>query len=322
MSTILITGANGFVGQHLGAYLVTQGHQVVAATRGTDIDVSFSHSRIAPVGEIGVTTDWRAALEGVEVVIHLAARVHVMREQAVDPLTEFQRVNTDGTLSLARQAAEMGVKRLVYISSIKVNGERTQSIPFNEKDEVRPEDPYACSKYEAEQQLLDLTRQCELEVTIVRPPLVYGPGVGGNFQRLLGLAAKGWPLPLAGIHNQRSLINIWNLCNFLEVCSQHPRAAGEVFLIADGEDISTPDLIQKLAEGMEHRAHLFVFPKALLHVTAKLAGQEKVWERLAGSLQVNIGKSRQLLGWAPIVSLDEGLARTATWYQESSLANR
>ena len=321
MTTILLTGANGFVGQHLGAYLVKQGHQVIATSRHSNAVFDYTPAHVINVGDIDVNTDWTTALKGVEVVIHLAARVHVMREKAADPLLEFRRMNAEGTLRLAQQAAETGVRRLVYLSSIKVNGEETISHPFTEQDETIPEDPYARSKWEAEQHLMDVAAQTGLEVSIIRPPLVYGPGVRGNFLRLLGLAAKAWPMPLANIDNRRSLVGIKNLCNLIELCTHHPRAAGEVFLVSDGHDISTPELIRLLAKMMSRPCRLWPFPTSFLAIASKLLGQQGVWERLAGSLQVDISKAQQQLGWEPPFTLEQGLADTADWYQKIHLAS-
>lgn len=321
MTTVLLTGANGFIGQHLGAFLIRKGHQVVAATRHKCAALDYVPTRSVVVGEIEAATDWSAALEGVEVIIHLAARVHVMQQQAADTLAAFRQVNTAGTLQLAEQAAEAGAKRFVYLSSIKVNGESTTSRPFTENDLTAPMDPYAQSKWEAEQQLLALAADTGLEVSIIRPPLVYGPGVRSNFLRLLGLAAKAWPLPLASIHNRRSMVGIQNLCSLLEVCIQHPDAGGEVFLISDDQDISTPQLLRMLAAAMECPCRLMPFPPSILAGISKLLGQDAVWSRLAGSLQVDISKARYKLGWQPVMSLEQGLAETAAWYQKTHLAS-
>ena len=320
MATVLLTGANGFVGQHLGAYLIQQGHRVIATTRRNDVAFDYAPMRIVSIGDIGATTDWSTALEGVDVVIHLAARVHVIQEQATARLATFREVNTVGTVRLAQQAAEAGVKRFVYLSSIKVNGESTTSWPFNENDLVTPQDPYAQSKWEAEQQLLALAAPTGMEVSIIRPPLVYGPKVRGNFLRLLGLAAKAWPLPLASINNRRSLVGIHNLCSLLEVCLHHPEAAGEVFLISDDQDLSTPQLLCMLAEAMGRPCRLVPFPPTVLAGISKLLGQQAVWTRLAGSLQVDISKARHKLGWQPVITVEQGVAETVAWYQETHLA--
>lgn len=320
MAAILLTGANGFVGQHLGAYLAKQGHQVIATLRRDDVIFDYTPAHVAKINVIDADTDWTTALEGVEVVIHLAARVHVMREKATDPLLEFRQMNVEGTVRLAQQAVEAGVRRIVFISSIKVNGEVTTTRPFTEQDDAIPEDPYAYSKWEAEQHLMDVAAKTGLEVSIIRPPLVYGPGVRGNFLSLMGLAAKGWPLPLASIDNRRSLVGIENLCSLIEVCARHPQAADDVFLVADGQDISTPELIRMLAEAMNRSSRLLPFPTAILAGVSRLFGQRGAWERLAGSLQVDISKARQQLGWEPSISLEQGLADTVDWYQKTHLA--
>lgn len=321
MTTILLTGANGFIGQNLGAYLIKRGHQVIATTRRSEVDFDYTPLRIEKVGVIDTKTDWMAALEGVDVIIHLAARVHIMREKATDPLSEFRQMNVEGTMRLAQQAVETGVKRFIYLSSIGVNGKSTTTHPFREDDQAAPEDPYAQSKWEAEQQLLALAAESGLEVCTLRPPLVYGPGAPGNFLRLLGLAAKGWPLPLASIDNRRSLVGIKNLCSLIEACTTHPQAAGEVFLVSDSQDISTPELIRILAETMRRPCRLWPFPPSVLGIISKFLGQQGVWARLAGSLQVDISKARQQLGWEPPFPLEQGLAETVDWYQKTHLAS-
>jgi len=322
MSTVLLTGANGFVGQHLGKYLIQRGYQVVATTRRNDFAFDYTPARIVSISDIGANADWTTALMEVDVVIHLAARVHVMQEKLADPLAAFRLVNTAGTLRLAQQAAQAGVNRFVYLSSIKVNGEGTTSQHFSENDPAAPEDPYAQSKWEAEQQLLALADQTGLEVSIIRPPLVFGPKVRGNFLRLLGLAAKAWPLPLASIGNRRSLVSVQNLCSLLEVCIHHPDAAGEVFLVSDDHDISTPQLLQMLAAAMGRPCRLIPFPPAILAGVSRLLGQEAAWARIAGSLQVDISKARDKLGWQPVMSLEQGLAETVAWYQKSHSAGK
>ena len=314
MSPVLITGANGFVGQHLGRQLTAQGHEVVAALRTAGARLDYP-ARTARVGDIGPASDWREALSGVDTVIHLAARVHLMKDQAADPVAEYRAVNTLGTLHLAGQAAAAGVRRLVYVSTVKVNGEATCGQAFRESDPVDPRDPYARSKFEAEQGLFTLMARTGLEVVVVRPPLVYGPGVKGNFLRLLKLADRALPLPLASLDNRRSLVNVDNLCSLLMCCCTHEKAPGEVFLVADGEDLSTPELLRRLAAALDRPERLWPFPPALLGLAARLLGQSAVWERLAGSLQLDIGKARQQLGWQPRMTVDEALARSADWYR-------
>lgn len=263
-------------------------------------------------------TDWSVALAGVTEVIHLAARVHVMRESAVDPYAEFYRTNVAGTERLARQAAEAGVRRLVYVSSIKVNGERTAGQPFRPEDKPQPEDAYAQSKLEAELVLKDISRNTGIEVVVVRPPLVYGPGVKGNFLSLLRVVQRGLPLPLASCDNRRSLVGLSNLVDLLTICTTHPAAAGQVFLAADGEDLSTPELLRRVARALGRNARLLPFPPVLLRLAARIAGRTGVYERLCGSLQVDTGKTHELLGWTPPHSVDEELARTARWFLASS----
>ncbi len=250
-------------------------------------------------------------LSRVDAIVHLAARVHVMNDTASDPLTEFRRVNVDGTLNLARQAAAAGVRRFVFVSSVKVNGEETlPGKPFSAADAPAPVDPYGISKFEAERGLLQLASETGLEVVIVRPPLVYGPGVKANFEKMVRWLAKGMPLPLGGVHaNRRSLIGLDNLVDLLTVCLRHPAAAGHVFMASDGEDLSTTDLLRRLGKAMHRPARLVPVPPALLELGGRLLGREDVVRRLTGSLQVDIGKTRQVLGWEPPVAVDEGLQR-------------
>ena len=306
---VLVTGATGFVGNALGEHLATHGHRVVPAVRR-----KAGLADEAIVGNIDDATDWTAALSGCNAVVHLAARVHVLHETVRDPLAEFRAVNLDGTVQLARQAAAMGVRRLVYVSTIKVNGEETQGRPFAEDDLPRPNDPYAISKWEAEQALQRVAAETGLEVVIVRPPLVHGPGVKGNFLSMMRSVGRGLPLPLASCVNRRSLIALSNFVDLLKMCISHPAAAGEVFLAADGEDLSTPELLRRVAKSLGRRARLFAFPPSLLRAGARLTGRDGIYVRLCGSLQVDAGKARELLGWTPPSSVDAELARTASWF--------
>ena len=259
------------------------------------------------VGDIDGRTDWSRALAGMEAVVHLAARVHVMHERAADPLAEFRKVNVDATLNLARQAAAEGVKRLVYLSTIKVNGERTTAQPFRADDTPAPSDPYSVSKMEAEKGLLRLAGESEMEVVILRPPLVYGPGAAGNFARLVSLVRKRWYLPLASISNRRSLVGIENLCSLITVCLAHPAAANRVLLASDGEDVSTPELIRLMARSCGLTARLFPVPVGLLHMAAQVLGRKRELDRLTGSLQIDCSPTQRLLGWQPPVSLAQGI---------------
>ena len=325
----LVTGANGFVGKPLCAELLRQGHAVCAAVRA--VGAPIENIEMAVVGSISGMTDWAAALHGVEVVIHLAACVHVMREDAADPLAEFRRVNAAGTEHLARQAARAGVKRLVCVSSVKVNGESTLSpspspasgggepLCFTELDVPAPQDAYGLSKWEAEQALHRVAQETGLEVVIVRPPLVYGAGVKGNFAQMLKALAKGIPLPLASVRNLRSLIHVGNLVDALILCATHSAAAGQTYLVSDGEDVSTPDLLRGLGKAMGKPARLFSCPPTILKFAGRLIGKAGQVERLLGSLQVDSGKIRRELGWVPPFSMEEELRATAGWYRGSVL---
>jgi nucleoside-diphosphate-sugar epimerase len=263
------------------------------------------------IGEIDNETNWADALRDVDVVIHLAARVHVMHDDTPNPLAEFLRVNVYGTEHLARSAALAGVRRLVYVSSIKVNGEATNGgEQFTETDTPSPQDPYGISKWEAEQALRRVATETGLEIVIVRPPLVYGAGVKGNFAQMLKILAKGIPLPLASALNQRSFIYVENLVDALIVCATHPAAANQTFLVSDGEDVSTPDILRKLGDAMEHPARVFPCPPALLKFAGRLTGKSDQIERLMGSLRIDSGKIRRELGWQPPYTLQDGLRKT------------
>lgn len=305
MKLALLTGANGFVGGALHARLLEGGIGVTAVSR-TDAPGCMR------MGTIDVETDWSASLLGVDSVIHLAGRVHVMRELETDPLTVFRRANVETTLNLARQAAYGGVRRFVFVSSIKVNGEGTrEGAPFTADDPPAPSDPYGVSKREAEDGLFEIGRNTGMEVVVVRPPLVYGPGVKANFQAMMRWLLRGVPLPLGAIRNRRTLVGLDNLVDLIAICLEHPAAAGEVFLAGDDEDLSTTDLLRRLASALGVRARLLPVPASLLEAAASLLGKRAVAQRLCGNLQVDIGKARRLLGWTPPVPVDEGLRRTA-----------
>jgi nucleoside-diphosphate-sugar epimerase len=313
---VLVTGANGFVGGVLCGELQARGFAVRAAVRAGSLQVE--NAEMAAVGAIDGETDWNQALSDVDVVIHLAARVHVMREKEKDPLEAFRKVNVAGTEYLARTAAAKGVRRLVYVSSIKVNGEATyDGEKFNEEQAPSLQDPYGISKHEAEQVLRRVAEETGLEVVIVRPPLVYGAGVKGNFVQMLKVLAKGIPLPLASVHNLRSLIYVDNLVDALILCATHTAAAGQVYLVSDGEDVSTPDLLRRLGTGMMHPARLLFCPLPLLKLAATLIGKSNQVERLLGSLQVDSGKIRRELNWIPPYGLQQGLQATAEWYRST-----
>lgn len=301
---ILITGANGFVGEHLCAELSDRGLSIRKAVRG-------HYSNAVSVGEVGEFTDWQQALVGVDAVVHLAARVHVMNDQSNDPLTEFRKVNVKGTLRLAEQAAMAGVKRFVFVSSIKVNGEKTEvGHAFSADDIPNPLDPYGVSKLEAEIALHELAKRVGMEVVIIRPPLVYGPGVKANFLKMMTLLHRGIPLPLGAIHNQRSLVSVGNLVDFIITCCSHPNAANQTFLVSDGEDLSTTELARRLGSALNSPARLVPIPSVWIQFAAKLLGKEGFAHRLCDSLRVDISKNQRMLDWVPQVSVDEGLFRT------------
>jgi nucleoside-diphosphate-sugar epimerase len=319
---ILVTGASGFVGRALVQHLASDGrHQVRAAVRtSASINASGPHVEVVTVGDMTPQTIWSTALAHTDVVVHCAARVHVMNEMAPDPLAEFRRVNVDGSLNLARQALAAGVKRFVFISSIKVNGEETlPGKPFLADDAPAPADPYGVSKLEAEQALLALNREGAMEVTIVRPVLVYGPGVKANFLNMMRWLDKGAPLPLGAINvNRRSLVALDNLVDLITVCMTHPAAAGQVFLAADGEDLSTTELLRRTARALGKSTVLLPLPASWLSLAAKLLGKPGIAQRLCGSLQVDIAKNRELLGWAPPTGVDEALQKTVAAYRRAA----
>lgn len=313
---VLVTGTAGFVGPALCSNLVGGGWDVTALDRRESGLPEGCASRI--IADIGPGTDWSGVLDGVDAVVHLAARAHVMKESAADPLAAFRRTNVAGTLGLAHAAAQAGVRRFVFLSSIKVNGESTAGEPFSESTPAAPTDPYGLSKWEAEQGLAKVAAQSELEVVILRPPLVYGPEVKGNFLRLLAAIDRGLPLPLASVENRRSLIGLSNLVDFLTVCVDHPVAAGETFLIADGEDLSTPELTRRLAQALGRPARLWPCSVSLMRLAAQALGKQGEIERLCGSLTVDSQKARSLLSWSPVVPMNMELARVARWWRARS----
>jgi nucleoside-diphosphate-sugar epimerase len=310
---ILVTGASGFVGRPLCMEIPKRGYQVRAAIR-THGQMSSAGETVA-VGAINGETDWSSALNGVDAVIHLAARVHVMKDKTADPLAEFLKVNLYGTSNLAQQAANAGVKRFVYVSSVKVNGEQTTvNRPFTESDEPDPQDPYAVSKWRTEQDLQRIAKETGLEVVIVRPPLVYGPGVKGNFVRLLGAIERGMPLPLAGANNLRSLVYVGNLVDALIACATHPAAAGQTYLVSDGDDVSTAMLVDMIARSLGRNNRAFHFPSGLLRVAATMLGRAEQMDRLFGTLRVKDEKLRRELAWTAPFTLEQGLQATSEWY--------
>jgi UDP-N-acetyl-alpha-D-quinovosamine dehydrogenase len=315
---VLVTGATGFIGRSLCESLARAGHDVRIALR-SDRPVTGCISEKALVGEIDDRTDWIKALVGVDAVIHLAARAHVLRDVRANADLYF-KTNERGTHCLARAAAHAGVRRFVYLSSVKVNGEGMPGHPYTASDEPHPQDVYGVSKWLAEKRLLEIAAVSKMDAVIVRPPLVYGPGVRANFLRLLQWVDKERPLPLGAVRNARSLVSIWNLCDLLAVVLTHPAAAGRTWMVSDGEDLSTPDLIRRIATAMDRRVHLLRMPAALLRVCGTWTGKEADIERLCGSLAVDITQTCRDLQWTPPVPVDSALARTVDWYLAHSSA--
>ena len=318
---VLITGANGFVGQHLCAHLSDAGRKVTACVRP-----SGASRWKRPAGDVLTTyvadfaqyDRWPELLRDVDAIVHLAARVHVMNDRSADPLAEFRRVNVDAMSALAEHAARAGVRRFVYVSSIKVNGEATGQGEFCADDAPAFVEPYGQSKWEAEQRLAQIAAACAMEWVVVRPTLVYGPGVRGNFLSLMRCIARGFPLPLGATSNRRSLVSVYNLVDLLVTALDHPAAAGQRFLVKDAEDLSTGELVRRIGHALHRRTRLLPVPGPWLLHTARLLHKEQAMQRLLGSLVVNIDKTSDLLQWRAPMSLDCALAHTCEWFQEIS----
>lgn len=311
---VLITGADGFVGSALCNRLSNEAVPSRGAARRLKAPLDSDQHMVA-VGDISAETDWSSALQDVTEVVHLAARVHLMNESSPNPLAEFRRVNVEGTASLARQAAAHGVSRFVFLSSIKVNGELTGAgQPFTATDVPSPEDPYGVSKCEAERRLWQIATETGMEVVVLRPPLVYGPGVKGNFIRLMRVIDKQLPLPLGAIQNQRSLIYLDNLVDAIRVCLTHPKAKGKTFLVSDGEDVSTPGLIRRIAAALGRKPLLLPVPVSWMRWAGAFLGKKAAVDRLLGSLCVDMTPLREELGWNPPYTMQAGLETTAQWY--------
>lgn len=299
------------MGRGLLTRLLEDEYPVTAVVRDSTSKVDERASQVAVAG-LTAQTDW-STLTGQDVVIHSAARVHVMNDQSADPLAEFRKVNVDGTLHLAHHAAAAGVRRFIFISSIKVNGEGTApSKPYTAFDTPAPQDPYGVSKMEAEQGLREIAQQTGMEVVVIRPVLVYGPGVKANFRSMMSWVNRGIPLPLGAIHNKRSLVSLDNLVDLIVTCIDHPRAANQTFLVSDGEDLSTSEMLSKMAAALGRPARLLPVPATVLEGAAGLLGKRGVAQRLCGSLQVDIGHTRETLGWSPPVSVDQGFRAAAS----------
>jgi len=315
---ILVTGATGFVGQALCERLLQDGHDVIAATRVPAL-ASMTTPHIV-VGEIDGDTQWASALAGVECVFHLAARVHVMARQDRAALEAYDRTNLHGTARLAHQAAAAGVKRLVFVSSIKVNGEGGEG-SYTSTTPPAPQDPYGESKWQAECALHRISQSSGLEVVIVRPPLIYGPRVKANFLRLLGAVERGMPLPLGLVRNRRSLLFVGNLADLLAICASHPAAAGNTYLPSDGEDVSTAELICHMGVALNRPARLLPVPPLMIRLAGQLLGKGAAVKRLLGSLRVDSSSLQRDLHWNAPFSLQQGLRITADWYKNQHGSN-
>ncbi len=319
---VLVTGADGFVGRYVCRKLIESGYSLRAGVRKVESIPDLQRavpglSDSSLLGDLGASPELRGPLAGVSAIVHLAARVHVMKESSGNPLQEFRRVNVEGTMSLARAAAEAGVRRFIFASTIKVNGDTTSGEAFNMDMPPAPQDAYAISKWEAEEALRSVAAESGLEVVIVRPPLVYGPGVQGNFLRLMRLVDRALPLPWPKAENRRSMIGAENLADFLVRCVDHPQAAGQSFLVKDSEDISTRELITRLARLLGRPARFVPVPESLIRLAARLTMKKEAADRVLDSLVIDSDCAQQLLKWVPSVTLDEGLAATARWYRES-----
>lgn len=319
MANILVTGATGFVGTKLCAVLRREGHVLSGTTRDSNTRAGPENIPLNLVGEIGPETDWSRALVGAEIVVHLAARVHVMREESGTPLDAFRRTNRDGTRSLAAQSARAGVRRMIFVSTVKVHGEESRERAFHESDPPAPKDAYSVSKWEAEQAITDVAAETGLEFVILRPPLVYGPGVKGNFLDLLRACARGRPLPLGKIENRRSLINVMNLAEAIAGCVTHPGIIGETFLLRDDESLSTPELVGRTADALGAHIRLLKIPIWALRAAGMMAGRRSAIDRLTESLVVDDSKIRRMVGWSPTITVDRGLAETADWFLKNQI---
>ncbi|WP_407315702.1 SDR family NAD(P)-dependent oxidoreductase [Pseudomonas sp. nanlin1] len=316
MAKVLITGAGGFIGQALCQRLAQQGNEVVALVRRaalSDSGITYKVADLEDPDSIALSD-----LQGVDCIVHLAGRAHVMKDSSAQPLEEYRKVNRDATLRFAQQALEAGVKRFVFVSSIGVNGAQTFGTPFDETSLARPHADYAVSKWEAEEGVRALLGASTMEWVIVRPPMVYDAAAPGNFARLMRLAASGLPLPLAKVDNKRSIISLRNLTAFLSLCTAHTNAANQLFLIADDQAVSTPRMVELLCEGMGKGAKLFYCPSSLLLLIAGWVGRSNIHTQLYGSLQIDTGKAKQLLGWKAEESVDIAIRNAGAGFKKDA----
>lgn len=310
---VLVTGANGFVGRPLCRVLEERGWIVRAGVRKAATDFQLLRGNTVETGDLENQKNWPEILAGCRSVVHLASRVHVMRDKAADPLHRYLQTNTAATRRLTEAAAEAGVQRFIFVSTIKVNGD-SNTAPFTEQNTPQPHDAYAISKYRAELALQKISRESDLEIVIIRPPLVYGPGVKANFFRLLQLVDRRLPMPFASLQNLRSFVSIDNLVDFICCCLEHPAAGNQTFLVSDDDDLSTPALLQTMASSMGKQLRLFSCPPSILRLLGRLLGRSAEIERLCGSLQIDTSKARKLLGWQPPFTVKQGMDRTVNWY--------
>jgi nucleoside-diphosphate-sugar epimerase len=319
---ILVTGANGFIGRALCERMKVEHYHVRGAIRdATQMTALPSGVESVQLGSICSKTNWSKSLNGIDKIVHLSARLHVLRENAADPIAAFRKINVGGTKCLAQQALKAGIRRFVYLSTVKVSGEG-RSTPYNEEDIQKPQGAYSISKWEAEKVLNKISDETGMETVILRSPLVYGPRVKANFLRLLKVVDRGVPLPLASVNNRRSLIYLENLVDAIITCIKHPRANGQTYLVSDGKDVSTPELIRLISKAMGRKSLLFPFPPNTLKTIGKFAGRSKEIDRLIGSLCVECNKIRTMLGWSPPYTPEEGIRKTVLWYKKYGKGHR
>jgi nucleoside-diphosphate-sugar epimerase len=317
---VLITGANGFVGQTVCQYLMNSEIPIRKVLRKKPDHQESQDCHI--VGDINAHTDWSSALGQIDSIVHLAARAHIMKDTSSNPLNEFRRINVEGTVNLARQAARANIRRFIFISSIKVNGEKTEGKGFTEKDKPAPEDPYGISKFEAEQELHQVARETGLDVVILRPPLIYGPLVKANFYQLMNTIYNGWPLPLGRVNNQRSLLYVGAFANAIKTCLMHPNASGKTFLVSDKKALSTSDLVIKLGEFLNRSPRLLNVPVSWMKLGGKFLGKTAAIDKLTSSLIIDNSKIQQELNWSSPYSIDLGMQKTAEWFLANKLLLR